>query len=253
VAIVAKSMKNTKKFASLLQYILGRRPDEFGLWPNSEGYVALKDFLKVLHEEKWHHLRPNHLETWLYSVPEVGIEINGRLIRARERRRLPLISTGGKLPKQLYTCIRRKAYAATAENGLGPQGGSGKVLLFSNIELARRVGRRRDADPVVVTVQTTVAQRFGIQFARFGEALYLAPRIPAEGCRLPAAPKTIRAAKTRHAAPPADPPPAGSFILDWKRLTPSMTSLKTSGRKSKQWRRERQRLHHLKRSPEDVD
>lgn len=245
-------MKNARQFVRLLHYILGRQPDEFGLLPDSDGYVTLKDLLKVLHEEKWHHLRPNHLEALLYNLPAAGIEIKGRLIRARERGRLPKISTGGQLPKQLYTCIRRKAHTATVENGLVPQGRSGYVLLFTDIELARRVGRRRDNDPVVVTVQTTVALRLGIQFQRFGETLYLVPRIPAEGCRLPAVPKAMQTAKTPRDAMPDDPPPAGSFILDWKSLTPSTPPPKRSGRKSKPLRRERQRLRRMKRSPGDT-
>ena len=245
-------MKNARQLARLLQYILGHRPNEFGLLPDADGYVTLKDLLKVLHEEKWHHIRPNHLEALLYNLPAAGIEIGGRLIRARERGRLPTISTSGRLPKQLYNCIRRKAYTATVDNGLAPQGRLGNVLLFSDMELARRVGRRRDNDPVVVTVQTTVAHRLGIQFQRFGETLYLAPRIPADACRLPAVPKAKPSARTPRDAMPDNPPSAGSFVLDGQGLRPSTPPPKRSRRKSKPLRRERQRLRRMKRSPKDT-
>lgn len=245
-------MKNAKQLARLLHYILGRRPDEFGLVPNAEGYVAVKDLIKILHEEGWHHVRPHHLAALPYHLADAGIEIDDGRIRAHQRNKLPSISAGGAPPRELYTCIRRRAYTTTVANGLAPQGHPAKVRLFADIELARRVGRRRDADPLVVTVQTTVAQRAGIQFERFGEALYLAARIPADCCRLPAAPKALRAARTRQEKPPADPPPpAGSYTLDWKRLGSSAPPAKSSGRKSKQWRRERQRLRRMKRSTEN--
>jgi putative RNA 2'-phosphotransferase len=34
----------------MLSYVLGRRPDEFGLVPDADGFVRLKDLLKALHE-----------------------------------------------------------------------------------------------------------------------------------------------------------------------------------------------------------
>ena len=245
-------MKNAKQFARLLHYILGFRPDEFGLLPDPSGYVPLKDLLKVLHEEQWRHVRPHHLQALRYTLPDAGIEIDGPLIRARARGRLPLPSAVGRLPKELYAGVRRKAYRAVAQNGLVPTTADGKVQLFAAHELAQRVGRRRDAEPLIVTVQTTVARRVGVAFERFGENLYLADRIPAACCRLPAAPKALRATPAPQEKPPAEPPTAGSFALDWNRVNASAPAPQSSGRKSKHWRRERQRLRRLKRSPGDI-
>jgi putative RNA 2'-phosphotransferase len=245
-------MKNAKQFARLLHYILGFRPDEFGLLPDPNGYVTLKDLLKVLHEEQWRHVRPHHLQALRYTLPDAGIEIDGPLIRACARGRLPLPSAVGRLPKELYAGVRRKAYRAVAQNGLAPPTASGKVLLFAAHELAQRVGRRRDAEPLIVTVQTTVARRVGVAFERFGANLYLADRIPAACCRLPAAPKALRATPAPRGKPPAEPPTAGSFALDWNRVNASAPAPQPSNRKSKHWRRERQRLRRLKRSPGDI-
>lgn len=245
-------MKQDIKIARLLQYILGRRPDEFGLVPDARGYIALKEVIKVLNEERWPHVRPNHLETLPYRVPTAGIEIRENRIRASERGKLPVISACDAVPKQLYACIRRKAYTATAENGLAPQIYPDKVLLFVDRELARRVGRRRDAEPVLVTIQTTVAQQRGVQFERFGENVYLTARIPADCCRLPAPPKPVRSRKQVEEDQTATPPqPPGSYILEWDRLISNTTPPKAAGKKSKQWRRERQRLRRLKRSSGD--
>ena len=49
--------KSVKQLEKWLKYILERRPDEFGLVPNPEGYVKIKDLLKAIGEDK---VGPNH-------------------------------------------------------------------------------------------------------------------------------------------------------------------------------------------------
>lgn len=249
-ANIEMKSKNDIKLARLLHYILGRRPDEFGLVPDDAGYVPLKDLLKVLHEEKWSHVRPAHLESLPYRVPQAGIEMDRKYIRASRREHLPKATPCAAVPKQLFTCIRRKAYMAVSRSGLVPQHHPDRVVLFDEREMALRVGRRRDAHPLVVTVQTTVAQDAGIQFDRLGATVFLTARIPANCCRLPAPPRPVHTPQTPGDAPALKPSPeAGSYTLDWERLSSgSAPSAKRSPKKSKQWRRERQRLRRMKRN-----
>ena len=57
-----KHSRQVDKLEKLLTYILGRRPDEFGLVPGPDGYVKIKDLLKALSEEPgWRHVRRSHL------------------------------------------------------------------------------------------------------------------------------------------------------------------------------------------------
>ncbi len=240
-------MKNANQLAKILQYILGRRPDEFGLLPDDRGYVRVKELIKVLHEEKWHQVHPGHLETLPLHVPKPGIEMDGNRIRACTRDRLPALSAAPVVPKQLFSGVRRKAYEVTQREGLVPQTHPTKVLLYADWELALRVARRRDAEPVIVTVQTTVAQRTGIDFMRFGETIYLADGIPAGCCRLPRRPKRAAAARSaREAQIPQPPPTPGSYMVDRGRLEQNAVPAKRSPRKSKNWRRERQRRRRMK-------
>ena len=242
-------MKNNGQLAKILQYILGRRPDEFGLLPDDQGYVRVKELIKVLHEEKWHHVRPGHLETLPLQVPKAGIEMAPNLIRAQARDRLPALAAAADLPKQLFAGIRRKAYQTTLRDGLVPQTDPRHVLLFADRALAARVARRRDAEPVIVTVQTTVAQRAGIDFMRFGDSIYLAPRIPANCCRLPRQPKRAVVERSAKETPPVQAPPTpGSYTVDWERLDEKAGPPRRSPRKSKSWRRERRRRSRLKQS-----
>ena len=51
------------KFSKFLVYILGRKPDEFGLVPDKDGFVKIKELLKAINEEDgWRHIReqPSH-------------------------------------------------------------------------------------------------------------------------------------------------------------------------------------------------
>ena len=43
--------KDPKQLAKLLNYALGRDPDEFGLVPDESGFIKIKELLKALHEE----------------------------------------------------------------------------------------------------------------------------------------------------------------------------------------------------------
>ena len=242
-------MKNLSKLSKILQYILGRRPDEFGLLPDDQGYVRVKELIKVLREEKWHQVRAGHLETLPLHVPQAGIEMDHNRIRVCERGRLPALSEAPVVPKQLFTGIRRKAYEVTLREGLVPQTHPDHVLLYADRDLAMRVARRRDAEPVIVTVQTTVAQQAGINFMRFGETIYLAARIPANCCRLPRRPKRAAVARPAREAPvPQTPPTPGSYSVDRDRLEKNVVPAKRSPRKSKSWRRERQRRRRMKQS-----
>ena len=40
--------KEIKKQSKFLFYILGHKPDEFGLVPDTNGFVKTKDFLKAI-------------------------------------------------------------------------------------------------------------------------------------------------------------------------------------------------------------
>ena len=46
-----------KQLAKFLNYVLGRRPDEFGLVTDKEGFVKIKDLIKATSEEEEDVLR----------------------------------------------------------------------------------------------------------------------------------------------------------------------------------------------------
>lgn len=207
--------KKAQNLSKLLSYALGRKPGEFGLVPDADGYFKIKDVLKAICEEdgfRW--VRRAHLNEILLTIPEPGFEISGNQIRPTGNTAAALPQEAAELPKLLYTCVRRKAYPHVIEKGLTPSHHH-QIVLSSDRDLAERMGRRSDAKPVLLTVQVASASRRGVLFRSAGPNIYLASEIPPDCFRGPALPK-------EREKPSAEPEPAakkkpvtpGSFTVD---------------------------------------
>lgn len=245
-----KPNQSVQKLSKFIAYVLGRRPDEFGLVPDANGYVRIKEFLQaVTVEEGWRHVRQSHINEVLLTRTDPGFEISNNLIRASSRERLPERTAETEPPILLYTCIRKKAYPFIRNRGIFPQGRS-RVILTADKELAERIGKRKDQQPVLITVQTRNTQDRGVVYQRFGEGLYLADFVPPDCFTGPPLPKERPEARK---PVPAEKEPArveaGSFTLDLKNdadriRNPGMRKK----RKEKGWKKERrqQRRHKEK-------
>jgi putative RNA 2'-phosphotransferase len=246
--------RSPRNLAKMLAYVLGRRPDEFGLIPDADGFVKIKDLLKALHEEAgWGYVNESHLRQMLITIPEPAFEIDAHRIRARLREDLPPDPEATRPPKLLYTSIRRRAYPSVHANGIHPSSHP-RVVLSVQREWAERLGRRIDPQPVILTVNVRTAEERGVALTRFGTGLFLAEHIPAGCFSGPALPaespeKTRKPARAdRLADRPATP---GSFALDVdKAAGPQVAeSLKRTTRKGRkidpkrlkreQWNREK--------------
>lgn len=182
--------KTPEQLEKLLSYILERRPDEFGLVPDAEGYVKIKDLLKALGEEEdWKYVRRASIDEVLFTIrnPRIDIADDSR-IRAENRERLPEQRVAENFPRLLYTCVREKAQVFATDKGIFPQGYP-RVILSSDQAVAERIGRRSDRSPVLLTVQTQKAADHGVLFYQAGETLYLADFIPPDCFTGPPLPK----------------------------------------------------------------
>lgn len=200
--------------ARMLAYLLGRRPDEFGLVLEDGGWVQIKTLLQALHEEPGYtRARREDLERLAALTSPPLLEIAGERVRslnppAPELRREP----AGPLPSSLYLAISPKIHTQVWEQGLKPPPGR-ELVLSRTPEMARRLGRRRANAPVLVTVAAQAAARKGLDFQAYGEELFLtAQPIPREFLTLPGVPKELSPPKA--AAKPKAPPTPGGFILD---------------------------------------
>lgn len=238
-----RGKQSTKKLSKFLDYVLGRRPDAFGLVPDSDGYVRIKDLLKALSEEDgWRHVRRPHLNEILLTVPNPPIEISKDRIRSKDINHIPHPIPAKALPKLLYTCVRTRAYLHVAEKGITPSGHS-SVVLCACPKMAERIGRRSDPSPVLLTVHVgkSVAQQ--VRFYQTGETIYLAEQIPAECFTGPPLPKEPQKPAPRK--DPEPPKPAGSFQVDLDTLR--QRHLPRGRKKEIDWKKDRKRMKKDKR------
>lgn len=160
-------------------YILGYRPDEFGLIPDPDGYVSFKELLRAIHEEPdWGYIRQNHFNEILMGNARSLFEWDNKRIRALKREwKLDLKAHPDVLPKILFIAVRRRAHPQIMGNGLKTN--PDKYLPLSpEKEMAIRIGRRRDQNPVLLDIMALQAGKGGIPFYPFGHLL-LAKEIPA--------------------------------------------------------------------------
>lgn len=229
-----------RQLAKIITYILLHRPDECGLFPDADGSLPVKEVLWALHEESgWGYVRPSHLRELCYSGMPLDFTVDDRHIRPKIEPKFQLVPATP--PPQLFYAARRRAYPVNLKHGLRP-GARSYVSLAVTEEMALRIGRRRDARPVLITVQAAKAHEDAQPFFRCGELLYLVKELPARflhGPPLPAAPKL---SKSPGKKPAEAREPPGSFLLD-----PSRNPLAAGKRRDMKEDKRKGRLRREKR------
>lgn len=241
------ALRSLKKLASLILYILERRPDEFGLIPDNEGYVKIKSLLWAVNEEEgFKYVRLYHIDDIFASLPGFQIEIKDPLIRAKNIDNLPKQVMAVNPPKLLYTCVRKKAHVFVLEKGIHPVGNE-RVVLSATKEMAERIGKRFDPSPVLLTVHLQKALDAGVIFYSSGE-LYCSDLIPPACFTGPPPPKQKeepkQAEKQFESTPKRMP---GSYILNIEQAEEKKrrTELQRK-RKEVGWKKERKRASRVK-------
>jgi len=162
--------------SKLIAYILQHRPDEFGLVLDEEGFVSLKELQQgIAEEEGWSYVRRSHIMEAVYAGDRQRFEVNDDRIRHALIHRMHYEPASP--PKILYHGARRRAYPHILQQGLDPMGKQ-YVHLATSPELAVRMGKRREPDPIVVEIQAQRASENGIIFYQVNPLIYLADHIP---------------------------------------------------------------------------
>jgi putative RNA 2'-phosphotransferase len=236
-----KTHNTLHRFSKFLTYVLGRRPYEFGLVLDENGFVSAQMLLKAICEEKdWNFIREAHFHQLLLREPEPPIELEGRRIRSVDRSQLPIPSISPDPPKLLYVCIRRKAHAHVLEKGIWPSAYS-QVVLSSDRGMALRMGRRHDPKAVLLSVLSNKCKEQGVHFYQAGGVLYTADHIPPKCFSGPAL-ALEREPKGRVTDPfPHHSKTPGTFLLEIQ--NENQVASKVRGRKKEiSWKKDRKRL-----------
>jgi putative RNA 2'-phosphotransferase len=237
----------THNLARFMLYILGHNPDEFGVVPDSEGFVTYKEFLWAVHEEPgWGYVRKGHINEVLLGKDQALFQPEEDRIRALDRRwTLDLENPTPSPPKILFVAVRRKAHPVVMENGFTAVEGR-HLVLSPDREMAVRIGRRRDQKPVVLEIMAASAREAGISFFPFGH-LYLTDQIPPRFINGPPVSKEdVRIPERKREKTPerrADFE-AGTFVLDLDR-DPDR-SRRAKGKKRKGWKEEARKTRRRK-------
>jgi putative RNA 2'-phosphotransferase len=166
--------------SKLMAYILRHRPDEFGLVPDEAGFVSLKELQQAIAEEAgWTYVRRSHIMEAVLTTDRERFEVENERIRATYGHSLPQKIRYEPIPPPpiLYHGTRRKAYTHIRQRGLNPMGRQ-YVHLATSPELAVRIGKRRDPQPVLVEIQAQRASEEGIIFYQANPLIYLTEHIP---------------------------------------------------------------------------
>lgn len=252
---MTKPSYHLEKFSKFLDYLLGRQPDEFGLVPDSDGFVRIKELLQALHEEQgWRHVRQAHLNEALVVPEKPVIEIDGARIRALDTSRLPVAEEPGDLPKLVYIAIRQRAYAAVLDKGLSAPPGR-HLTLSTDKEMALRIGRRTDNHPTLLTVQVSDCVKLGTRFQKYGRMLFLADRVLPGTFSGPALPKSKPdPTASRGIIDEPQPITAGSYFPQLETLSPpNHQSPGARRRKEPQWKKDRRKARRHKADQQKTD
>jgi putative RNA 2'-phosphotransferase len=234
-----KNLFKSHNVGHIMAYVLAHRPFEFGIVPDGEGFVTYKELLQALHEEPgWGYVKEGNIREVLMGEDRSLFEADTGRIRATDRKWAFDESWNPQLPaKLLYLAIRRKAHSVVMEKGLSPLEGH-YYILSPGREMAERIGRRRDPEPVLLEIMAEAAQNEGVVFRRFGD-LFLAHEMPMRFIAGPPVPRSVikarqekEAKKQEQAAAPQFQP--GTFILDIER-DPHLPR-KDKGRKKRSWK-----------------
>jgi putative RNA 2'-phosphotransferase len=233
------AQKNKRKVAHLnrlLNYILGNKPDEFGLVPDKEGYISLKELLKAINEEpNMAYVRESHIREVLLHNRDGFFEITEKKIRSIKRNFTPVDKDQDRVhpPKTLYKGIKRKTYPFILKSGLLP-GSKEHIIMTKDKDLAIRIAHRLDQKPIILEINAGVAAENGIPFFLFGDSIYLADKIPVQLISGPPLPKELPSKKeTREKEREII---SGSFILQAER-DPDLMRRK-SVKKRIEWKKE---------------
>ncbi len=233
--------RDLQKLAKFLSYVLGVRPDEFGLLPQPDGFVPIKELLQAMREERgWSHISEVHLRELIHGGHRSKFEVSQGKMRTTQATINFIPEPTDSPPPRLFCGVRRRAYWAISQRGLKPFK-DGWVVLARSKELAMRMGKRRDPEPLVVEVKAQEAWDRGIRFFSTQGEIFVSKEIPPQFLLLPPIEKREekKVSPSQPKAPRMELP--GSFSLEAEfLLTPQVPKgEKRIRREDPSWRRER--------------
>ncbi len=205
-----------KTLARTLSFIGYSSPGEYGLYWDANGTMPWKEFYWALQEDT--ELRFVR-EATLRELSLLGIylpfSIDGNLIRIGSGVALPRYEAAEKVPERLYFGIKPKNLVRAQEFGLQPAGRP-FIPVCATRDLALRIARRREPEPVLIEISARHALESGTIFLTAGPELYLVESVSRDFLIIPRIRENLAeklAARRLKPAPKPVSPTPGTFIV----------------------------------------
>jgi len=248
-----------KTLAKTLSYILYHSPWEYGLFWNANGTMPWKELYWALQEDhSLRFVRESHLREIKYLGIELPALLDGTVLRLQDGFPVPEYPVAVPLSERLFYACRRKHYPVVLQYGLSAMSRP-LLALSTDKEMALRLGKRRDPEPVLIEVLAKKASERGVVFREAGPGLYLVETVAVEYLMGPplreeelskAASKKKKGGKITKAETPMMP---GSFFMAPQQMHPSSPDLqsagagggaKKKGKREAAWKREARKERH---------
>jgi len=165
------------ELSKLISYILRHHPQKYGLSLDRYGFARLKDLVRAISQKKkW--VSEESIRRLVEESEKKRFEIRGDKIRATYGHTIEVkhLSPEVEPPEILFHGTSGRRVASILKDGLKPMKRQ-YVHLSQTEQEAYRVGRRKDANPVVLRVRAKEASCQGIRFRKCG-TVYIAKQIP---------------------------------------------------------------------------
>ena len=169
------------KLSKEIAYALRHKPEEYNLSLDVEGYALIDDLLEGINNKHKYSkvITIDDINEVIRISDKKRLEISGEYIRA-----LYGHSIDTKIEKQeimppdiLYHGTTHKAIDSILKEGLKPMNRQ-YVHLSKDIDMAIRVGKRRDNDPIVLEIDAKKAYEDGIKFYKGNYDVILVDFLP---------------------------------------------------------------------------
>lgn len=172
------------RLSKTVAHALRHEPWEYGLEPDSQGWVPVEELLDALRSkrEAWHDLTEDDLIEMIDSSEKKRFEISQSKIRAYYGHSLSekIEKVAAIPPDILYHGTNQQALPVILKEGLKPMSRQ-YVHLSVDRETAQQVGsRHRQSETVIISIQALEAHQQGIAFYKGHETIWLADFIPSD-------------------------------------------------------------------------
>ncbi len=168
------------KVGKTISYALRHNPAQFGLAPDPEGFVLVSDLIDGLYKSENIEIQLSDIERIIENSTKKRYELKGDMIRATYGHSSVEIKREKVCPPDvLYHGTAHRFIERIQSEGLRPMERQ-FVHLSEDIQTAQIVGKRRDVDPIILTVDAKRACEEGIGFYVGNDTTWLSDPIPAK-------------------------------------------------------------------------